>query len=287
MSEESNILEFRRPEPDAAPAIDGLGDCDVHSNNDCDVHSTGDDDWNVRSSDAVDVTPKIPPTQEVYPEFQLAYGYLDTHLFDGKLADCCLITLQRHNGTYGFFVGDRFGRTDGQRAGEIAINPQHLDRRPEHILSTLAHEMVHSWQHHFGKPGRGGYHNKQWADKMEEIGLIPSDTGKAGGKRTGDRMSHYIKPGGRFASVVEQLLATGFDFTWREIPLASAASAGGSGGGGGNGEGGGSGNVEGGRASLSGKRTKYTCPHGDLNAWAKPGANLVCGTHGAPMKATD
>jgi hypothetical protein len=249
------------------------------------------EDRNVHSSVAVDVTPKIVPTQEAYPEFQLAYKYLNTGVFDNKLPDC-LITFQRHNGTYGYFVGDRFGRTDGQRADEIAINPQHMDRRPEHILSTLAHEMVHLWQHHLekaglGKAGRVGYHNKQWADKMEEIGLIPSDTGKAGGKRTGDRMSHYIEPGGRFALVVEQLLATGFDFTWREIPLPSATSASGSGGGGGTGVGSGSGNKEGGSASRSGKRTKYSCPHGDLNAWAKPGAALVCGTHGAPMKATD
>jgi hypothetical protein len=143
MSEESNILEFRRPEPDAAPAIDGLGDCDVHSNNDCDVHSTG-DDWNVHSSDAVDVTPKIVPTQETYPVFQRAFDYLNPGVFDNKVPNC-MITLQPHKGSYGYFIGDRYGRTDGQRAGEIAINPQHLDRRPEHILSTLAHEMVHSW----------------------------------------------------------------------------------------------------------------------------------------------
>ena len=58
--------------------------------------------------------------------------------------------------------------------------------------------MVHLWQHIFGKPSRGRYHNVQWAKKMKEIGLYPSDTGEAGGKETGDKVSHYIINDGRF-----------------------------------------------------------------------------------------
>lgn len=38
------------------------------------------------------------------------------------------------------------------------------------MLSTLVQEMVHLWQHHFGKPGRRRYLNKQWADKMDSLG---------------------------------------------------------------------------------------------------------------------
>jgi len=287
-TEESNVLEFRKPEPGAAPVIDDMADCDVHTDPDCDVHSTA-DDRDVHSNNVIDLTFKIAPTREAYPEFQLAYEYLNAHLFDNKLPNC-LITLETYKGSYGYFVEDRYGRTDGQKTDQIAINPQHLDRKTEHVLSTLTHEMVHLCQHHFqhdfGKPGRGGYHNKQWADKMEEIGLIPSDTGKEGGKHTGDRMSHYIKLGGRFALVVEQLLATGFEFTWREIPPPRASSAGGSG----NEEGGGasiSGNEKGGRTPLSGKRTKFTCPHqGCQNAWAKPGASLMCAIHEEKMLPT-
>jgi hypothetical protein len=59
--------------------------------------------------------------------------------------------------------------------------------------------MVHLEQHHFGKASRNGYHNKQWAAWMERIGLMPSNTGEPGGKRTGQRMSHYILPDGAFA----------------------------------------------------------------------------------------
>jgi hypothetical protein len=56
--------------------------------------------------------------------------------------------------------------------------------------------MVHQEQKHFGKPSRNGYHNKQWSRWMERIGLVPSATGAPGGKRTGQRMTHYIIRGG-------------------------------------------------------------------------------------------
>ena len=112
---------------------------------------------------------------------------------------------------------------------------------------------------------------------MEAVGLIPSDTGKEGGKRTGDAVSHYIKPGGPFARAVEQLLAGGFEITWTEVAANRGSLAGTDGS-----------EEAGGPASLSGKRTKYTCPHpGCLNAWAKPGASLLCGTHGEKMQPTD
>ena len=50
----------------------------------------------------------------------------------------------------------------------------------------------------FGKPSRGGYHNKEWAEKMKEVGLIPSNTGLPGGKQTGQRMTHFFTKNGAF-----------------------------------------------------------------------------------------
>ena len=66
---------------------------------------------------------------------------------------------------------------------------------------------------------------------MESIGLMPSSTGEPGGKRTGDRMSDYPIPGGRFEKVAEILLATAFQIPWvdRYIPgkaLPGSCSAG-------------------------------------------------------------
>lgn len=37
--------------------------------------------------------------------------------------------------------------------------------------------MAHAWQFHFGEPGRRGYHNKEWAEKMEAISLLCGSEG--------------------------------------------------------------------------------------------------------------
>lgn len=266
------------PARDAEPGLE-QGDWNVHSDQDCGVHSNG-GIWNVHSNDADDGASGKSPTHETYGQFETAYNYLNSELFENKLPKS-LITLQRQRGSYGFFSAARFGRNDGERTDEIALNPQHLaERSVEDSLSTLAHEMKHLEQHHFGKLGRrerrtarqNRYHNKEWADMMAAIGLIPSDTGKEGGKRTGDAVSHYIQPGGAFALAVERLLATGFEITWREIVAANQSATAGA-----------EGN-EAGSEGASGKRTKFTCPHQDCqNAWAKPGASLMCAIHEEKM----
>ena len=76
--------------------------------------------------------------------------------------------------------------------------------------------MVHVWQHHYGKPSRSAYHNREWAAKMDAVGLCPSATGQPDGKRTGQSMSHYVVVGGPFAQVCAALLAEGFVISWRD-----------------------------------------------------------------------
>ena len=79
-------------------------------------------------------------THETYGQFQTAYDNLNSELFENKLPRC-LITLQRQRSSYGYFSAGRFGRKDGERTDEIALNPQHLAERPvEDSLSTLGHE---------------------------------------------------------------------------------------------------------------------------------------------------
>jgi hypothetical protein len=205
----------------------------------------------------------IEPTRETYDRFQEAYAYFNRTLYEGQLPNC-LITLQRSKRSYGYFSGDRFGRNDGRVTDEIALNPRYFHVRPvDQVLSTLVHEMTHLWQHHCGKPGRGRYHNRQWAERMKAIGLCPSSTGKAGGEETGDCMSHYIVPGGPFEVAANELLMAGFAITWTEKPAEDAEAP-----------------IEGtgGPAEpKSGKRVKYTCPVCRLNAWARHRIQLVCG----------
>lgn len=213
--------------------------------------------------------PSIRPTRETYDALQDAYDYFNGCLFGDSLPNC-VITLKRRSRSYGFFSGDRFVRKDGIECDEIALNPVHFqDRVLSDTLSTLVHEMVHLWQHHHGKPGRGGYHNKQWAAMMNRIGLAPSDTGKPGGKETGDRMSHYVIDGGAFDDAMIVLDRRGFTIPWAEVPVGQSAGSG----------------TEGtpGTESKSGKRVKYTCPVCQLNALAKHDAKLACLEHQTQM----
>lgn len=154
------------------------------------------------------------PTKETYNELQQAYDFFNKTLFELKLPPC-LITLQRQKSTYGYFSGKRFVNSDGKKTDEIAMNPSFFAIRsiPE-TLSTLAHEQCHLWQEHYGKPGRGRYHNLEWAEKMESLGLMPSSTGQEGGKRTGDHMSHYIISGGAFDLACNELLTQEFTLSW-------------------------------------------------------------------------
>jgi predicted SprT family Zn-dependent metalloprotease len=214
-------------------------------------------------------TQSIKPTRETYDPLQQAYENLNRSLFEGELPNC-LITLQRSKKSYGYFCGDRFGRADGTLTDEIALNPTYFRDRPqEDVLATLAHEMVHLWQHHFGKPGRGRYHNKEWADKMQSIGLQPTSTGKDGGAETGDVMDHIIVADGPFDRTVRKMLARGLIVSWTEQPEKHTAP---------------DDDAEDSK-SKSGKRIRYVCPHGDTKAWAKHGAKLVCGEHMEAMEA--
>lgn len=210
------------------------------------------------------------PTPETYAELEAAYGYFNNELFGGGLP-ACLITLQRERKTYGYFSGERFVRRgDGLVTDEIALNPTYFAVRSiEDILSTLVHEQVHLWQAHFGKPGRGRYHNKEWAKRMEAVGLIASHTGEPGGRQTGDRMTHYVKPGGLFEQACRKLLTDRFTLSWldRFPPCAP---------GGGEGEDLEGLGIEAPDPKKKAKRIKYTCPSCGTNVWGKPSLRLRC-----------
>ena len=105
------------------------------------------------------------PTQRTYSSLTAAYDFFSRELFGGQLPPC-LITVQRHKGAYGYFSGKRFVNVADPEevTDEIALNPTRFAMRsPEEVLATLVHEMVHLWQHHFGKRPRRSYHDRQWA----------------------------------------------------------------------------------------------------------------------------
>lgn len=209
----------------------------------------------------------MDPTRRTYANLTDAYDFFNERLFAGALPPC-LITMQRKAKAYGFFAGQRFGDRDGKEVtDEIALNPTHFRNRSNtETLSTLVHEMVHLQHQHFGKPSRTGYHNKEWADLMRKVGLIPSDTGAPGGKTTGQRVSHYVEPGGRFAAACAELEGTGFAVPYVELWSEEAAAKG---------------------KTKAASKTKYTCPDCAANAWAKPATKLICGECSQPMASDD
>lgn len=229
------------------------------------------------------------PTEEAYEELQLAWDFYNIRLFEGRLIPC-ILTFQRAKRTYGYFSRERFINRDGKRADEIALNPEYFAVIPLlEILQTMVHEMCHQWQHQYGTPGRRRYHNKEWAEEMIRVGLMPTDTGKPGGKITGEHMSDYVIVGGEFSRVTEELLMSGFGITWLDrFPIRLVQSV-----------------VldpgeeteiiEGNSPQVApnalgaglelmlavpenrSHRLKYTCTFCKINVWGKPGLNLKCG----------
>ncbi len=162
------------------------------------------------------------PTDELYRSLKQAYDHFNKTLFADDLP-AVLFTVQRKKGISGYFAAERWSSLDGTRCHEIAINPTHIgDSLVIEVLQTLVHEMVHCWQHVYGKPARDSYHNKEWAYKMIEIGLQPSDTGKPGGAIVGQHMSDYPIKSGLFIRSAYALIAShGFNIPWidrRQIP---------------------------------------------------------------------
>lgn len=200
-------------------------------------------------------------TARQYGIFQDAYDHFNRTLWLGNLPPC-LITLQRKGHARGFFRGDGFiARQGEEKIDEIALNPDCFNGRTDReILSTLVHEMAHLWHHHFGTPGRRGYHNAEWADEMERIGLMPSNTGAPGGNRTGQKVSHFVITGRPFDVAAVDFLANRQAVVWNgtsdEVTGRLAA-----------------------RMASAKSKSKFSCPVCGQSAWARPGAQLACVDH--------
>jgi hypothetical protein len=230
------------------------------------------------------------PTDQCYDELSRAYQFFNQELFESSLPSC-LITLQRKKRTYGYFSAARFATVKGVRTDEIAMNPMYFAVSPvRDVLSTLVHEMAHLWQRHFGRPGRRGYHNREWADKMLSIGLHPSSTGRPGGREVGERMSDYVIENAKFAIASENLLSSDWSITWFDrFPERSANPH----------------SIHGAPLPISptheppiqhapdglfhiidtpsdqSNRRKYRCATCETAVWGKPGLALLCGDCGS------
>jgi hypothetical protein len=90
-----------------------------------------------------------------------------------------------------------------------------------------------------------GYHNREWADRMEAIGLPSSSTGQPGGKRVGGRMSHYILEGGPFARAFAAM-PRAYLMPWLSLDRFGRGP------------------------TPDPSKTPYTCPACEARVWGKP-----------------
>jgi hypothetical protein len=98
---------------------------------------------------------------------------------------------------------------------------------------------------------------------MEAIGLMPSSTAAPGGKRTGDRMSHYIIEGWAIRASVRS--------DDPRVPLVLALLEGTG--------------KEGAKRPRAVSKVKFTCSSCDANTWGRPDLLLSCGACAIPMTA--
>lgn len=193
------------------------------------------------------------PSAQTYQGLDRAFAHFNSELFSNRLPDVHMV-VHRKRRANGYFWQEQFRHRDtGERVDEIALNPDTMGRTLPEVLSTLVHEMVHLWQQHEGKPSKSG-HNKEWAAKMDQVGLTPTSTGTEGGKRTGRNVTHMIDPDGPFDRSCAKLLSDGFALPWfteRALPKPKKKDT---------------------------SKVKHSCPSCGANAWGKLGINLKCGS---------
>jgi predicted SprT family Zn-dependent metalloprotease len=222
------------------------------------------------------------PTKDQFAAYRAMWAYFNKVLFAGALSHV-ILNFSRHARALGFFAPERWRNVGDEVTHEISLNPSYLKRTDmKDAVSTLVHEMAHLWRYEQWraevrntppgqvkpKPPTGGYHDVRWADKMESIGLMPSDTGKPGGNRVGYRMDHYIIPDGEFDRAFESMPVEA-QLPWtcgvdedalkgkkgKEAKAKAKAEA---------------------KEAERKRKLKYSCPKCELNVWGKPGLNLSC-----------
>lgn len=156
----------------------------------------------------------VNPTVELYAQLMHIADHFNHMLFGGTLPQM-MFTLQRERHSAGYFSAGRWQHSSGKSVSEIALNSAYFANRSLlQLFQTIVHEQCHLWQHQYGAPSRPGYHNAEWAKKMDEVGLVPSSTGKPGGKKTGQKMADYPASGGKFILACVALVKEGFGLSW-------------------------------------------------------------------------
>ncbi|MGH9883886.1 MAG: SprT-like domain-containing protein [bacterium] len=211
------------------------------------------------------------PTNAQFAAYRAMWAYFNATLFGGALGDV-ILNFSRLARSLGFFAPERWRNAGDQVTHEISLNPAHLKRdNAKDAAAVLVHEMIHLWRHGQPKAPRNGYHDRGWADKMEELGLMPSATGAPGGARVGYRMCHYVIAGGGFERAFDAMppecqlpWTCGIDDEARGKKAKKAK-----------------------KEAARKVKVKYSCPECELNVWGRAGLNLRCDDCDEQLAAAD
>lgn len=203
---------------------------------------------------------------EVIKQLTEAYEVFNEKLFNKELPPC-VVTLGKKAGALGVFMPSRwrmkseFGtETDSkllvetaEDAPELRMVPSYFkSRSTKEILSTLLHEMVHWWRASLcEKKKTKRHHDKHWAAKMEELGLMPYNINNPE-KKTGHKCSHTIMEGGIFNDVATSLIEKGLEIRYYFAERSSST------------------------VRQYTKKIKYTCPVCESVVRGVPGLSIKC-----------
>jgi hypothetical protein len=192
------------------------------------------------------------PTHLQSAAYQQIFDYFNRMLFENQLPACMLSYSRRRHSSHTLFTSEQWQKEAGSATSEISLNLKQLsEKKPIEVMATLVREMVHLWQERYGHSSSRGYYNREWAEKMEEIGLIPSATGLPGGRRTGKGIQHYFEPDGPFETAFRKMPPS---YLWPFRPMAFES---------------------GNRAKYS-EKTMYRCTVCETKVWGKGGLGLIC-----------
>jgi predicted SprT family Zn-dependent metalloprotease len=204
-------------------------------------------------------------TVELFSALQNAYNYFRTNLFNSHLAPVVLV-LNRKARSMGYYRPYAWKAHNDGVIPEININPSILYLPAIEVMQTLVHEMCHHFQYLFGRPGKRGYHNKQFSRIMFSVGLMCSSTGQPGGKITGRSIADYAIAGGLFDTVFMRMpeeFILPFKPYEQEVFLELETREE--------------------NAAKDKNKIKYSCPICKINAWGKPDLKLICGVCNKPL----
>jgi hypothetical protein len=193
------------------------------------------------------------PTKTQFAAYQKMFDYFNHTLFKNILPECMLSFSRQRSSSHTLFTSEQWHEKFGSAMPEISLNLKQLSEdEPIEVMATLVREMVHLWQERYGHPSQKGYYNREWAEKMTEIGLIPSATGLPGGKPTGQTIRHYIENNGRFEQAFRKIPDTCL------LPFRPTA-------------------IDGEKVKGNKEKVMYRCVGCGAKVWGKGGLELMCG----------